>query len=66
MLTRRWTVASAGDGEVVLLAGFKLLFAAMEYAAFVTDFDTGIMSKGNKMIYDQWVTYVVEGDFLNV
>jgi hypothetical protein len=40
------------------MALFRSLDDAMEYAAFVTDFD--------EERFPGWITYVVEGDFLNV
>ena len=57
-----WSVASAyeenGCNSVVLLATFLSICDALEYAAFVTEYDEDT--------YFGWTTYIIEGDFINV
>lgn len=55
----KWVVVSSKDWEgrsiTVVLAVFKSLVDALEYAAFVTVFD--------EERFPNWLTYVVEGTF---
>ena len=54
-----WTVVTANKFNCVLILSlFKSLGDAINYAAFVTDYDDPN--------YLGWITYVVEGDFFNV
>ena len=57
-----WTVVSSFSGEytrsfVLPLAVFKSLRDALEYAAFVNQYD--------QEDYKCWLTYVIEGDLLH-
>ena len=58
-MNKKWTVVTANRFNCFLILSlFNSLGDAIDYAAFVTDYDDPN--------YLRWTTYVVEGDFFNV
>lgn len=56
-----WSVVSANAGDfptAVVFATFLSLEDALEYAAWVTEYDEDV--------FYNWTTYIVVGDFVNV
>jgi len=60
VMKEKWSVitTSKNSSNYIMLSLFDNFYNALEYAAFVNDYD-----EDRKLF--EWCTYVVEGDFLN-